>query len=110
MLISELPAPDIPRFLRVTSIMTTTVLLEWQPPADLSVPVNVYSIVLSELQFGLGNITQTTSLSSRQITGLEEYNNYTCELRALSIFGIQSEPVILEFTTLEAGLQNNSFS
>ena len=110
MLISELPAPDIPRFLRAASITATTVLLEWQPPADLSVSVNMYSIVLSELQFGLRNITQTTSLTSRQITGLEEYNNYTCELRAVSIFGIPSEPVVLEFTTLEAGLQSNNFS
>ena len=100
---SELPAPDIPCLLRASSITATTVLLEWQPPADLTVPVNMYSLVLSEMQFGLENITQTSALTSKRITGLEEYNNYTCELRAVSIFGIPSQPARLEFTTLEAG-------
>ena len=63
----------------------------------------MYSVVLSEMQFGLENITQTSALTSKQIIGLEEYNNYTCELRAVSSFGIPSEPVHLEFATLEAG-------
>ena len=99
----ELPAPDVPRFLRAASITATTVLLEWQPPADLAVPVNMYSLILSEMQFGLENVTETSAVTSKQIFGLEEYNNYTCELRAVSIFGIQSQRVYLEFATLEAG-------
>ena len=36
----ELPAPDTPHSLFAASITTTMVLLEWQPPADLTVPVH----------------------------------------------------------------------
>lgn len=78
-------------------------MLEWQPPASLAVPVNMYYIVMSESQFGLPNITRTSATTSILIAGLEEYNNYTCELRAISIYGIQSQPLELEFETLEGG-------
>ena len=110
MICIELPAPDVPRFLQVTTITATTTLLEWQPPADLTVPVNIYSLVLSEMQFRRENITETSTVTSKQIIGLEEYNNYTCELRAVSIYGIQSQPLYLEFATLEAGREHyNSY-
>lgn len=99
----EIPAPDIPRSLQAISVTATTVLLEWQPPADLNIAVNMYSLTISEMQFGLSNITVTSTTTSRLVIGLQEFNNYTCELRAVGIYGIQSQPLTLEFVTLEGG-------
>ena len=63
----------------------------------------MYSLNISEMQFGLANITVTSTTTSKLVIGLQEFNNYTCELRAVSIYSIQSQPLILEFVTLEGG-------
>ena len=99
-----LPVPPPPTNLRVTLINSTLVTISWQaPPPDPTVTIASYRLVVSETQFGLNDSVASSTTTSYTFTGLEEYNNYTCSVVAVSTYGGVSNETVISFTTSQGG-------
>ena len=80
--------------------------ISWQaPPPDPTVTIASYRLVVSETQFGLNNSVASSTTTSYTFTGLEEYNNYTCSVVAVSTHGGVSNETVISFTTSQGGIQ-----
>ena len=101
---AALPVPAPPTNLQVTFINSTSVTISWQaPPPDPTVTVASYRLVVSEDQFGLNDSVASSTTTSYTFTGLEEYNNYTCSVVAVSTYGGVSNETVISFTTSQGG-------
>ena len=78
--------------------------ISWQaPPPDPTVTIASYRLVVSETEFGLNDTVAFTTMTSYTFTGLEEYNNYTCSVVAVSTYGGVSNETVIPFTTSQGG-------
>ena len=99
---TALPAP--PTNLQVTFINSTSVTISWQaPPSVSTVTITSYRLVVSENQFGLNDTVASSTTTSYTFTGLEEYNNYTCSVVAVSTYDVISIETVISFTTPQGG-------
>ena len=79
--------------------------ISWQaPPPDPTVTITSYRLVVSETEFGLNDTVASTTMISYTFTGLEEYNNYTCSVVAVSTYGGVSNETLISFTTPQGGI------
>ena len=102
---AALPVPAPPTNLRVTFINSTSVTISWQaPPPDPTVTIASYRLVVSETEFGLNDTVASATMTSYTFTGLEEYNNYTCSVVAVSTYGAVSNETVISFTTPQGGI------
>ena len=101
---AALPDPPPPTNLQVTLINSTSVTISWQaPPPDPAITIASYRLVVSEDQFGLNDSVASSTTTSYTFTGLEEYNNYTCSVVAVSTHGGVSNETVISFTTSQGG-------
>ena len=99
---TSVPAP--PTNLQATLINSTSVNISWQaPPPDPTVTITSYRLVVSDTEFGLNDTVASSTATSYIFTGLEEYNNYTCSVFAVSTDDVSNETTI-SFTTLQGGI------
>ena len=83
--------------------------ISWQaPPPDPTVTVASYRLVVSETQFGLNDSVASSTTTSYTFTELEEYNNYTCSVVAVSTYGGVSNETEIYFTTSQGGTHSLS--
>ena len=84
---------------------STTALISWQPPPleDQNGPIIYYSLILSDLVFGLEDIEVNTSSLNYTVTHLEEHSTYSYIVAAATERGIGPYSVPLYFTTEEDG-------
>ena len=95
-----LPVPASPTNLQVTLINSTSVTISWQaPPPDPTITIASYGLVVSDTEFGLNDTVASSTTTSYTFTGLEEYNNYTCSVLAISTDGAASNETVISFTT-----------
>ena len=98
-----------PTNLRVALINSTSVTISWQAPPPVStVTIASYRLVVSETQFGLNNSVASSTTTSYTFTGLEEYNNYTCSVVAVSTYDVISTETAISFTTPQGGTNEHS--
>ena len=101
---AALPVPAPPTNLRVTFINSTSVTISWQaPPFDPTITIASYRLVVSETEFGLNDTVASSTTTSYTFTGLEEYNNYTCSVVAVSTYDGVSNETMISFTTSQGG-------
>ena len=99
---TALPAP--PTNLQVTLINSTSVTISWQAPPPVStITIASYRLVVSENRFGLNDTVASSTTTSYTFTGLEEYNNYTCSVLAISTYDVVSIETVISFTTPQGG-------
>ena len=102
---AALPVPAPPTNLRVTFINSTSVTISWQaPPFDPTITIASYRLVVSETEFGLNDTVASSTTTSYTFTGLEEYNNYTCSVVAVSTYDGVSNETVISFTTPQGGI------
>lgn len=92
-----------------TNIGITRASITWAPP-DPSLQNGVithYTVALTDLMFGMPQLTYNTTLTSFNFTGLEEYAVYGCEVAAATVGGLGPFSTLLQFTTLEDGIKLN---
>ena len=84
---------------------STQATIVWQPPPfmDQNGPIIHYSLILSDLVFGLDDIDVNVSSLSYTATDLEEYNNYSFIIAAVTEVGIGPYSFPVNFTTEEDG-------
>ena len=98
-----LPVTASPTNLQVTLINSTSVTISWQaPPPDPTITTASYRLV-SDTEFDLNDTVASSSTTSYTFTGLEEYNNYTCSVVAVSTYGAVSNETVISFTTSQGG-------
>lgn len=103
---AALPVPQPPTNLQVTVINSTSVNISWQAPqADPLITIASYRLVINETQFGLDDIIVSSTMTLYTLSGLEEYNNYTCSVVAISTVGTTSDEATITFSTPEGGTQ-----
>ena len=100
------PRPDLPTFVRITSLGTTNLTVAWVAPSpSVSNRISTYDLVLTDS--GGTTITISTPGTSYTFTGLEEYRTYTCVITSVSIYGpisVATSPV--SNTTQQTGKNN----
>ena len=98
------PRPDPPRSVSVQQTTTTTITITWLPPiASIGNTIASYILILTDELTG-STTNRTTVSTTYTFTGLEEYRNYSCQVRAVSRYGptsVLTATVIT--TTLETG-------
>ena len=78
--------------------------ISWQPPPpDPTITIASYRLVVSDTQFGLNDTIASSTTTSYTFTELEEYNNYTCSVVAVSTDGAVSNETVISFTTSQGG-------
>ena len=106
---TSVPAP--PTNLQATLINSTSVNISWQAPPPVStITIASYRLVVSETEFGLNDTVASSTATSYTFTGLEEYNNYTCSVVAVSTYDGVSNETVISFTTPEGGIDCLSVS
>ena len=82
---------------------STEVTISWQPPPfeDRNGPITYYSLILTELVFGLEKSYVNVTSLSYTFTGLEEYNNYSFIIAAATEKGLGPYSSVYRFTTEE---------
>jgi len=84
---------------------TTTVNISWSPP-DLRTqngPIISYTVVLSDLSFGMADQELNSTDLHLFISGLEEYGNYSVRVAASTVVGLGPYSPLVTFITLEDG-------
>lgn len=84
---------------------TTTANVSWTPP-DPSLQNGViiyYTVILTDLMFGMPECVYNTTITSFSFMGLEEYARYECEVAAATIGGLGPFSTSVRFTTFEDG-------
>ena len=81
---------------------STKVLISWQPP-PFEDQIIFYSLIISDLVFGLEDIEVNISSLNYTVTQLEEYNTYSYIVAAATDVGIGPYSAPLNFTTNEDG-------
>ena len=78
--------------------------ISWQAPnSDPTITIASYRLVVSETEFGLNDTVASSTTTSYTFTGLEEYDNYTCSVLAISTDGVASNETVISFTTSQGG-------
>lgn len=85
------------------AIGTTVANISWAPPeAELQNGiVTQYTVMLTDLMFGMPSSLYNTTLTSFSLTGLEEYARYSYEVAASTAGGQGPFSAPVQFTTLE---------
>jgi len=84
---------------------TTTAAVSWVPPSpELRHGfILYYTVILTDLTFGSTQELFNTTSTALNITELEEYARYSCEVSAATIAGLGPFSPPVELTTLEDG-------
>lgn len=82
---------------------TTTANITWAPPdPNLQNGVIIYyTLILTDLMFGMPERVHNTTSTSFSFTGLEEYTRYGCKVAAATIGGLGPFSTPVRFTTFE---------
>ena len=94
-----------PLSLMTTVIGTTAANISWVPP-DPNLQngiVTYYSVVLTDLTFGMPDRVLNTTLTDIAFTGLDEYVRYASVVAAATVGGLGPYSAPLQFTTSEDG-------
>jgi hypothetical protein len=83
---------------------TTTANVSWSDPDSnqLNGVITYYTVVLSDLVFGLPDRVYNTTLTSFSFTGLDEYGRYGFQVAAATVAGLGPLSAPVAFTTFEA--------
>ena len=89
------------------AIGRTTANISWAPP-DTNLQNGIviyYTVMLTDLMFGMPVRVYNTTLTTFSFTGLEEYARYSYEVSAATIGGLGPFSTPVQFTTAEDGKQ-----
>ena len=83
---------------------TTTITITWLPPiASIGNSIASYILILTDELTG-STSNHTAVSTTHTFSGLEEYRNYSCQVKAVSRYGpISVLTAVVLATTLEAG-------
>ena len=83
----------------------STASISWaQPDPNLRHGIIIYyTVLLTDLTFGVSQQVYNTTLTAINFTGLEEYATYACEISAATIAGLGPFNSPVQFTTFEDG-------
>jgi hypothetical protein len=87
-----------------TATGTTTVSISWASP-DPSLQngvITYYTVVLTDVTFGMPTRVFNTTIPTITFAGLEEYAQYTYEVAAATVGGLGPYSTAVQFTTSEA--------
>ena len=104
--VSILTVPDPPTNIQATSVGTTMATVTWTAPGNIDQSdLLSNTIQCTESQFGLSDSSNSIdgSATSYTVSGLEEYNAYTCRVAAVSGVGSSELSASVTFTTEESG-------
>ena len=91
---------------RVTG--SKTAVISWDPPPfdDQNGIITYYLLLISQEQFNISDmvLNTTSDVTTYTVTGLEEYNNYTCRVAAATRIGPGPYSTPIEFSTLQDGM------
>ncbi len=101
------PNPQPPVSVSVLFITETSATVTWIAPSDQ--PNNrilYFHLVLTDLKFGLDDVSITLSLTQLSFTflGLEEFGSYSCSITTVSEYNISSSIFSTSFNTLASGM------
>ena len=84
---------------------TTSANVSWAPPdPDLQNGIIIYyTVVLTDLMFGMPDQAYNTTLNYYYFTGLEEYARYAFQVAAATRGGLGPLSTAVRFTTFEDG-------
>ena len=94
-----------------TAIETTAANVTWAPPNSNLQNGNIvyYTVILTDLMFGMSQRVDNTTLTSFSFTQLEEYARYSYEVAAATVGGLGPFSMPVQFTTAEEGKLTNVF-
>ena len=83
-------------------------VISWDPPPfeHQNGIITYYLLLITQSQFNISDrvINTTTAVTTYTVTGLEEYNNYTCRVAAATRIGPGPYSALIEFSTPEDGM------
>ena len=80
--------------------------ITWLPPAIQNGVITYYTLIITEEQFNIGELIINSTTTNYMLTGLEEFNDYSCRVAAATRAGVGPFSEFILFTTLEDGMMH----
>ena len=103
LMLTKLGPSGSPQSLSTLVTGTTTANVSWSPP-DISTqngPIISYTVVITDLSFGMADQGLNSTVLHQFISGLEEYGNYSVRVAASTVEGLGPYSAPVTFITLE---------
>ena len=100
-----------PRNIQSTVTGSKTAVISWEPPPfdHHNGIITYYLLLISQEQFNISDmvLNTTSDVTTYTVTGLEEYNNYTCRVAAATRIGPGPYSAPIRFSTPQDGMVSN---